>query len=148
MTRRSAVRTPSLLTLSVESTPGRPGSGPVSVLVDGRPAFAAVAPQWQGFDAAELLGPVSPLLPVHPWRRVAVYRCSCGIAECGVIAPLIAQYGPDLVRWADIRDYDGVFDGPALDEDPPDGEPWNLPDLWFDRDQYLAEVHRAIRLLG
>jgi hypothetical protein len=148
MTRGSAVRTPSLLTLSVEATPGRPGSGPVSVLVDGRPAFAAVAPQWQGFDAAELLGPDSPLLPVHPWRRVAVYRCSCGIADCGVIAPLIAQYGPDLVRWADFRDYDGVFDGPVLDEDPQDGEPWNLPDLWFDRDQYLAEVHRAIRLLG
>jgi hypothetical protein len=65
----------------------RPDRPVVQILVDGRKAFADQLPGWQGFDPADMLGDQSPLLPEDLGRRVAVYRCSCGIAGCGVIAP-------------------------------------------------------------
>ena len=66
------------------------------------------------FDPAKMLGPHSPLLPEDMGRRVAVYRCSCGEAGCGVIAPVIVA-SPDGTRisWVDFRDYVGVFIGPV-----------------------------------
>jgi hypothetical protein len=117
----------------------------VLVLADDRDPFAAVAPGWQGFDPAKMLGPRSPLLPADQGRRVAVYCCLCGISECGVIAPVIIP-SPDgrRVSWVDFRDYTGVFLGPdrRIDRDD-EGRSWNLPDLHFDREQYMAEIERA-----
>jgi hypothetical protein len=72
---------------------------------------------------------------------------SCGIAGCGVIAPFVVA-SPDRKRisWVDLRDYVGVFVGPVTrDIEAYEGKPWNLPDIHFDRDQYLAEVERACR---
>ncbi|HZR53119.1 MAG TPA: hypothetical protein VFB06_26845 [Streptosporangiaceae bacterium] len=87
----------------------------------------------------------SPLLPDDQGRRVAVYRCSCGEAGCGVIAPVILP-SPDgrKVSWVDFRDYTGVFDGPVrAGSGCPDGTPWPFRDLHFDRGRYIAEIRRA-----
>jgi hypothetical protein len=124
----------------------RPDWPVVQILVDGHEAFVDQLPEWQGFDPEDILGDRSPLLPEDLGRRVAVYRCSCGIAGCGVIAPVIMP-SPDgkRVSWVDFRDYTGVFDGPiaAQDSDRFEGRPWPIQDLDFDRGQYVAEIRRA-----
>jgi hypothetical protein len=135
------------LSLRVQVIDDRPDWPVVSVLVDGQDPFAADTPGWRGFDPQEILGPDSPLLPADLGRRVAVYCCSCGEPGCGVIAPVIVA-SPDgrRVSWVDFRDYTGVFYGPvsscAADDD---GTPWELPDLHFDRQQYVTEIERAGR---
>jgi hypothetical protein len=117
----------------------------VQVLVDGREAFTDQLPGWQGFDPADILGDRSPLLPEEPGRRVAVYRCSCGIEGCGVVAPVIVA-SPDgrRVSWVDFRDYVGVFVGPTgRGVDDREGRAWPIEDVHFDRGQYVAEIRRA-----
>ena len=117
----------------------------LTIKVDGVDRFAAVASDWRGFDPGQMLGPLSPLVPEPFGRRVALCRCSCGEAGCGVMAPLIVE-SPDgrTISWLDFRDYVGVFDGPNVAEAvDSDGREWGLPDIHFDRDQYLAEVGRA-----
>jgi hypothetical protein len=123
----------------------RPDWPAVQMLVDGRDAFTDQLPGWRGFDPADVLGDRSPLLPEDLGRRVAVYRCSCGIEGCGVVAPVIVP-SPDgrRVSWVDFRDYVGVFVGPtARDVDLGEGRTWPIRDLHFDRGQYIAEIRRA-----
>lgn len=135
----------SVLTLVCEVLDDRPDWPSVTIRVDGDEPFAAVASGWRGFDPAQMLCSGSPLMPTDGDRRVAVYRCSCGEAGCGVIAPLVVA-SPDgkRISWVDFRDYTGVFIGPVGPESADlEGRPWNLPDLHFDRDQYVAEVTRA-----
>lgn len=96
-----------------------------------------------GFDPDAMLGNDRPLLPAAPWRRVAVYCCSCGEAGCGVVAPLVALGSDGIVRWTDFRDYTGVFAGPTVENDPDGGREHGLPKLQFDRAQYEAELRRA-----
>lgn len=135
----------STLALFFEVLDDRPDWPVVGVRVDGQDPFAAVASPWHGFDPEKILGPQSPLLPREPGgRRVAVYRCSCGEAGCGVMAPVIVA-SPDRSRvsWVDFRDYTGVFIDPVADDvDTYEGREWGLPDLHFDRRQYEAEVNR------
>jgi hypothetical protein len=123
----------------------RPDWPVVQILVDGREAFVDQLPGWQGFDPADMLGDQSPLLPDDLGRRVAVYRCSCGIEGCGVIAPVIMPSADGRrVSWVDFRDYVGVFAGPtAADIDRFEGRPWPIGDLHFDRGQYIAEIRHA-----
>src|SRR5215813_2841054 len=146
--QRAARGVLSILSLRFEVADDRPDWPVVRVLADGQDPFAAVAPGWRGFDPAEILGPHSPLLPVDQGRRVAVYRCSCGEPGCGVIAPVIVP-SPDgrRVSWVDFRDYTGVFGGGPVAElaGEDEGEPWDLPDLHFDREQYVAEIERTSR---
>lgn len=78
-----------------------------------------------------------------------MYRCSCGEAGCGVIAPIITRspHSP-RVEWTDFRNYAGVFFHPlpAVGEDTEAdniGRPWSLPDLSFDLGLYDEEVDRA-----
>lgn len=135
----------SVLGLRVDVLDDRPDWPVVTILVDDRNPFEQVAAGWRGFDPGSILGPDSPLVPRDFGRRVAVQLCSCGIAGCGVIAPVITA-SPDGCRisWVDFRDWTGVFDRPTVDtEITTDGSRWNLPDLHFSRDQYLAEVARA-----
>jgi hypothetical protein len=134
----------STLSLQFEVVDDRPDWPVVRVLADDQDPFAAVAPGWRGFDPAKILGPSSPLLPADQGRRVAVYCCSCGEPGCGVIAPVIIP-SPDgrRVSWVDFRDYVGVFVGPVKSVDGDEGTPWDLPDLHFDRQQYVAEIERA-----
>lgn len=135
----------SVLGLRIDVLDDRPDWPVVTVLVDGRNPFEQVAPEWRGFDPGSMLGSDSPLSPLAVDRRVAVQLCSCGTPGCGVIAPVITA-SPDggHVSWVDFRDWTGVFDHPTVQEDiTTDGSRWNLPDLHFSRDQYLAEVARA-----
>lgn len=136
----------STLSLQFEVVDDRPDWPVVRVLVDGQDPFAAVAPGWRGFDPAKMLGPRSPLLPADQGRRVAVYCCSCGEPGCGVIAPVIVP-SPDRrrVSWTDFRNYVGVFVGPVRSVGGGEGRPWDLPDLHFGREQYVAEIERASR---
>jgi hypothetical protein len=113
--------------------------------VDAVDPFRNVAVDWLGFDPAEMLGDESPLRPTSFGQRVALKRCSCGEAGCGVIAPVIVA-SPDgrRISWIDFRDYTGVFIDPVCDEASDyEGKPWKLPDIHFDRAQYLQEVARA-----
>jgi len=135
----------SVLTLRFHVLDGGPDWPVVGVYVNGEGPFEKVAKGWQGFDPAEILGASSPLVPDDAGRRVAVYRCSCGVAGCGVIAPVIVA-SPDRKRisWVDFRDYTGVFGGPVEPEaGDHEGTPWDLRDIHFDHDQYVAEVQRA-----
>ncbi len=137
----------SVLSLRFEVVDDRPDWPAVQVLIDGRDRFAAIAPGWRGFDPAKIVGPDSPLLPADQGRRVAVYCCSCGEPGCGVIAPVISP-SPDgrRVSWVDFRDYTGIFDDPVINSpDENEGRSWDLPDLHFSREQYVAEVDRASR---
>lgn len=137
----------SVLSLRFQVLDDRPDWPVVEVLVDGASPFADVAPLWHGFDPAEILGDQSPLLPVDTGRRVAVYRCSCGEACCGAMAPLIVSSADGRrVSWVAFGKYTGVFSGPLPDSAVNDqGRPCARPDIHFDRDQYVAEVQRASR---
>ncbi|HET9893921.1 MAG TPA: hypothetical protein VFQ44_03205 [Streptosporangiaceae bacterium] len=144
--QRAAGGSLSVLSLRFEVTGDRPDWPVARILVDGQDPFAAVAPGWHGFDPATILGPRSPLLPADQGRRVAVYCCSCGEPGCGVIAPVIVP-SPDgrRISWVDFRDYVGVFVSPGTAVGKAEGTPWDLPDLHFDREQYIAEIERASR---
>jgi hypothetical protein len=146
--RHAGVGRFSVLSLQFQVLDAGPDHPVVRVLVDGKDPFAVAAPEWRGFDPGRMLGPCSPLLPVDGLgRRVAVYRCSCGEAGCGVIAPVIVP-SPDgrRVSWVDFRDYVGIFMDPLAEPvDELEGKPWYLPDLHFDRDHYVAEIERASR---
>ena len=134
----------SVLTLSFEIVDNRPDWPVLSISVDGKNPFAQVAKEWRGFDPGEILGTGTPLVPDDAGHRVAVYRCSCGEAGCGVIAPYVVP-SPDHTRisWVDFRDYTGVFMRPLSPSAANhEGLPWELPDIDFDREQYLAEVRR------
>jgi hypothetical protein len=135
----------SVLTLRFEVLAGRPDWPVLGIRVNGESPFEKIAKGWRGFDPGTILGTSSPLIPDDAGSRVAVYRCSCGEAGCGVIAPFIVA-SPDHKRisWVDFRDYVGVFVDPVEPESADhEGEPWDLPDIHFDYDQYVAEVHRA-----
>lgn len=135
----------SVLTLEFEVLDDQPDWPVLAIRIDGQLPFAQVAKGWQGFDPGKMLGPHSPLLPDDLGRRVALYRCSCGEAGCGVIAPVIvASPAQSRISWVDFRDYVGVFIGPVEPEAADhEGKPWDLPDVHFDRDQYVTEVLRA-----
>lgn len=120
----------------------------VRILVDGADPFETVAPGWRGFDPDDILGPRSPLLPGTEDRRVAVHRCSCGEAGCGVIAPIITPTADEnYILWCDFRNYAGEFFRPLPTNPDADltglGRRWDLPDLRFDARQYVAEIARS-----
>lgn len=137
----------SLLNLEIHS-PENPDWPVVRILVDGSDLFESVAPGWLGFDPDDILGPDSPLLPDGDDRRVAVYRCSCREAGCGVIAPTIART-PDArhILWQDFRNYAGEFFRPLPTNPNADltglGSRWDIPVLRFDARQYVTELARA-----
>ncbi|TQL02640.1 hypothetical protein FBY24_1720 [Cellulomonas sp. SLBN-39] len=142
---RARARSLSVLELQVGALDARPDVPVVKILVDGAEPWEDVVPGWQGFHPAEMLGADSPLLPDDLGRRVAIYRCTCAQAGCGVVAPVVMP-SPDgrRVSWVDARDFTGVFDSPLATTAPTtEGRCWDVPDLHFDRAQYLAEIRRA-----
>lgn len=137
----------SVLTLDVQPREN-PDWPVVRILIDGSDPFAHIAPGWHGFDPDEILGQTSPLLPDGDSSRVALYRCVCGEAGCGVIAPTITRTVDGThIRWSDFRNYTGEFSSPRpIDPDalqPDTGRPWDLPERHFDATPYIAEVERA-----
>lgn len=116
----------------------------VAILIDGRDlSELAGTDSYVGFDPDAILGPDQPLMPDVLPRRVAVYRCQCGEAGCGCIAPQIHREG-DAIVWSDARDVTGVFMRPLVKgEAPSGGRALPMPLLRFDAAQYEAEVRRA-----
>jgi hypothetical protein len=109
------------------------------LIIDGHDLDA----QHVGFYPDEILGREMPLLPTVRPRRVAVYRCTCGVPGCSSLAPLIARED-NRIRWTDFRTYVGTFDGPiSEDDDLSDGRRSEVEPLTFDATQYLDEVRRA-----
>ena len=88
------------------------------------------------------LSHVSPLVQGTSARRVAIYLCSCGVAGCGVIAPVIATDG-NVVTWSDFRDFTGVFDRPDDLADGIEGNALPMEQVRFDALQYQREVARV-----
>jgi hypothetical protein len=80
--------------------PARPSYPQVTILIDGDDILGRLNGGFIGFDPAQILDS-GALLSKDPPRRVAVYRCTCGEAGCGCIAPVIEQI-EDRVRWTDI----------------------------------------------
>jgi hypothetical protein len=116
----------------------------VQILVGGSDLVTGVeaADGFIGFDPADLLDS-GALVPSDPPRRVALYRCSCGVAGCGCVAMVIEHRGETVV-WSDARDYTGVYVRPVTDHNPTSGgRSLALADLHFDAAQYLSEVERA-----
>jgi hypothetical protein len=129
----------------------------VTILIDGIDLDYV----YVGFPANEILGsPVpiplesgewvdppepseSPLAARELGARIAVYQCSCEVAGCGSMAPIIARDG-DWVTWTDFRDYTGVFDRPGDPSDDSQGRPLERKQLRFDAQQYDAELARAV----
>lgn len=137
----------SLLNLEIRASEN-PDWPAVRILVDETDPFENVAPGWVGFDPDDILGADSPLLPGDEERRVAVYRCSCGEAGCGVIAPTISPTRDTYcVLWQDFRNCAGEFFRPLPTNPNTDltslGRRWDIPLLRFDMRQYVAEIARA-----
>jgi hypothetical protein len=73
---------------------------------------------------------------------VALYYCPS--YDGGAIAPMIVP-SPDgrRVPWVDFRDPGFIVNPPEPMEAAELGRSWDLPDLHFDRAQYVAEIQRA-----
>ncbi len=132
----------SALTLRIDQGNERPNYPIVTILVDGEDRLGRLDGGFIGFDPEELLD-TGALMPGHPPRRVAVYRCSCGEAGCACIAPVIEQ-SENRVVWSDFRDYTGVFVRPLVDHVPRGGTALGVGSITFDAEQYLREVERAM----
>lgn len=115
----------------------------VVILVEGQDVFGLLGQI--GFAPSELFSSTKPLLPTDPPQRIAVYRCYCGEAGCGCIAPLIKRVG-DEVHWTDFRDFTGVYITPETDPQPDGGRQLAIPTLRFDSAEYEEAIERGARL--
>lgn len=99
----------------------------LDISVDGVSLTSRVALDWSGFEPQHMLGADAPLM----------------------IAPVIVgSVDGRTISWIDFRDFVGVFDGPlATWTTDWEGVPWPIPDLHFDSDAYLREIHRVRRQL-
>jgi hypothetical protein len=89
----------------------------------------------------------SPLLPAGPPRRIMLYSEGAPDPDEGIITAVI-RAASGHVSWTDFRECRGSTardrDGMVFDLRPAGSTALKLPDLAFDRGQYLAEVRRAI----
>lgn len=124
------------LALAWASDPSRPDWPNATILVDGVDPFAG---RMAGFDPGDIFGDDRPLLPDRVGRRVAVVRCTCGEAGCGVAAPEIRMSSEGVVSWTDFRTYTGVFIGPTTEYELGGGRSLEYPNMYFDAGAYAAE---------
>jgi hypothetical protein len=121
----------------------------VKILIDGRELLAgphgSARDRYYASPPAALLEDDVPLRPGPFPQRVVLYVCGCGEPGDRCIAPVIRESG-NTVTWTDFRrcwDSGPDFDPPVLDLYPRASEPVAIPDLVFDREQYLGEVERV-----
>jgi len=104
------------------------------------------SPYW-GPSPPALLGPESPLFPADPPVRVFLYFEGADDPETDVITAIINASGGH-VTWTDFRECraDTAIDPDSMvfEPHPAHNNPLSIPDLMFDRGQYLAEVRRAV----
>jgi hypothetical protein len=138
------------LRLGIPNEGGSPTVFPVvQIMIDGDEKLAAVeipgyGSGFVGSPPAAILGKDTPLLPAEPPRRVVLYLRTAGDPGDGCIAPRICKSG-NYVIWHDFSVLVGLIDDAPLVKDDPTviGEPIDLPDVWFDATQYIAEVRRV-----
>jgi hypothetical protein len=138
------------LDLQVRYPAGMPdGDFPgVRLLVDGRDllTWAGREDRYIGISPLGMFGADPDLLPSEPPRRVMLYFTGTPDPAEPCLTVVIRVAG-DQVIWSDLHDSrvnTGDFDDIDVDFDVVDSQPLGLPDLAFDREQYLAEVRRAM----
>lgn len=120
----------------------------VEILVDGQDLLARAGSHgpYRGPWPPALLGNESPLIPVDPPRRISLYFEATMDPDEGNITAIIGETDRYVI-WADFRECPAYAardpDGMVFDLHPVDGTALSVPDLVFDRKQYLAEVRRA-----
>ena len=120
----------------------------VIILVDGREllSWAGSRGRYIGPWPPGLLAADSDLIPADPPRRVMLYSQGVPDPAESIITAVIRIAG-DRVIWYDLHESlvnTGDADVIDLDGDMVDSRALDLPDIVFDREQYLAEVYRAI----
>jgi hypothetical protein len=126
-----------------------PGSVSLKILIDGQELLTRAGPRgayigpWPG----AVLTDDSPLLPASPPRRVLLYSEGADDPDESTVTAVIST-ARDQVTWTDFRECRAAA---ARDGDrmvfglrPPGSTELSVPDIVFDREQYLAEVRRAI----
>lgn len=121
----------------------------VRILVDGKDLLARPGRYgpYRGPWPPALLGDESPLIPVDPPRRILLYmESTTPDPDNGNITAIISDADGHVV-WADFRECrdDAAIDqdGMVFDLHPAASTALGVPDLVFDREQYVAEVRRA-----
>jgi len=121
----------------------------VKILVDGHDllTWAGSHGPYRGPWPPALLEDESPLLPVGRPRRVSLYSEGTMEPDEGNITAVVAAAKQHVI-WSDFRECpaDTAVDASGMEFGllPPGCSPVSVPDLVFDRDQYLAEVLRVI----
>jgi hypothetical protein len=108
--------------------------------------WAGLEDRYVGVTPAGLLGADSDLLPSSPPRRVVLYFTGTPDPAERCLTAEIRLDG-DRVVLAGLRESlvnTGDSDQIEVDRQTVDSWPLGLPDIEFDREQYLAEVHQAI----
>jgi hypothetical protein len=138
------------LDLRVSYPPGMPdGDFPgVRLLLDGRDllTLADREDRYIGMSPLGVFADDPGLLPADPPRRVMLYFTGTPDPAEPCLTAVIRVAG-DQVIWSDLHDSrvnTGDFDDVDVDVDLVDSQPLGLPDIAFEREQYLAEVHRAM----
>jgi hypothetical protein len=120
----------------------------VTILVDGKDLLARAGPRgpYRGPWPPALLGDESPLIPADPPRRISLYFEGTMHPDEGNITAIISDADRHVI-WADFRECpaDATIDpdGMMFDLHPATSTALRVPDLVFDREQYMAEVRRA-----
>ena len=121
----------------------------VKILVDGQDLLAQPGRYgpYRGPWPPALLGDESPFLPVDPPRRILLYmESTTPDPDNGSITAIISD-ADGYVVWADFRECptDAAIDEDEMvfDHHPSRSTALSIPDLLFDREQYVAEVRRA-----
>ena len=112
------------------------------LLVDGEDVLRRIWGEGIGRNPDDVLGQDSPLLPDQP-HEAPLLRCGCGEEGCGA---LIARISPDgqEVAWSDFRDGSAQkSDRLSTVFDRFHGQVLDVPEIRFDRSQYIAELRRA-----
>jgi hypothetical protein len=127
------------LDLRVDAVDDDPDDFVVTVLVDGVALFERPGDNGRiGPYPDEFTLPT----PSSSAVRTLLATCACRNRGCEDLSAIVT-IGEDVVSWTDLRVFTGWDDDQSLAEAPLEyGTPADLPDILFDRAQYLAELQR------
>jgi len=122
----------------------------LKILIDGEEVLMWAGPDgpYIGLRASALLGEDSPLIPAEPPRRIALYSEGVPDPDESTITAVVSASDAHVV-WSDFLEClvdsgDSDSDHTVVDLHPTRSRSIDVPDLIFDRQQYLAEVWRGI----
>ncbi|TBN57371.1 hypothetical protein EYE40_08150 [Glaciihabitans arcticus] len=117
----------------------------VKILVDGVDlrSYGALRDETHATFAQPFFQEGARLVPPFRSRRLFLYTCDCGFEGCSDVAPRIEEVPGGLVRWSDFRQFTG-YDWGEAHQIRTRGRALAVDDLYFDAEQYRAEVERAL----